>query len=59
MVFARFIHERFKLQNLRNLQDKHVVDFIKQRQEEGIAPEARKEEQPIEGNFSNVHLTDV
>lgn len=40
--FARFLNERFKLQNLRNLQDKHVVAYIKERQLSGMAPKTIK-----------------
>ena len=40
--FADFVNERFKMQNLRNLQDKHIVAYIKFRQEQGISPKTIK-----------------
>lgn len=36
LQFVRFCLERFKMQNIRNLHDKHVAAFIKARQEAGI-----------------------
>jgi site-specific recombinase XerD len=36
MQFVRFCHEIFKLQNIRNLHDKHVAAFVKDRQQKGI-----------------------
>lgn len=36
--FATFCTEKFKLQNWKNVKDKHVAAFIKERQESGIAP---------------------
>ncbi|KAA0940624.1 tyrosine-type recombinase/integrase [Sporosarcina sp. ANT_H38] len=40
--FVGFLDEKFKMKNLRNLQDKHVVAYIQQRQTEGIAPKTLK-----------------
>jgi integrase len=40
--FARYVHEKFKVQNIRNLSDKHVVAYIQQRQANGIAPKTIK-----------------
>ncbi|WP_203229601.1 phage integrase N-terminal domain-containing protein, partial [Filibacter tadaridae] len=40
--FIGFLDEKFKMKNLRNLQDKHVVAYIQQRQAEGIAPKTLK-----------------
>lgn len=40
--FVSFLDEKFKMKNLRNLQDKHVVAYIQQRQTEGIAPKTLK-----------------
>lgn len=40
--FADFVNEKFKLQNLRNLQDKHIVAYIKYRQAQGISPKTIK-----------------
>ncbi|CAM3298449.1 phage integrase N-terminal domain-containing protein [Filibacter tadaridae] len=40
--FIGFLDEKFKMKNLRNLQDKHVVAYIQQRQTEGIAPKTLK-----------------
>lgn len=40
--FVRFCAEHFKLQNIRNIQDKHVVAFIKARQEANIAAKTIK-----------------
>ena len=34
--FLTFVHDTFKLKNLRNLQNKHVASYIKFRQENGI-----------------------
>jgi len=33
--FAAFLHDRFKVQNIRNISDKHVVEYVQQRQQEG------------------------
>lgn len=40
--FIGFLNEEFKMKNLRNLQDKHLVAYIQQRQSEGIAPKTLK-----------------
>ena len=40
--FIGFLDEKFKMKNLRNLQDKHVVAYIQQRQAEGVAPKTLK-----------------
>jgi site-specific recombinase XerD len=40
--FIGFIDEKFKMKNLRNLQDKHVVAYIQHRQLEGIASKTLK-----------------
>lgn len=36
--FTKFCHEKFKLQNIKNIQNKHVAAFITYRQEQGRAP---------------------
>lgn len=36
LQFVRFCIEKFKMQNVRNLHDKHVAAFVKERQEKGI-----------------------
>lgn len=41
-LFSKFLHERFKLQNLRNVSDKHVVAYVMHRQQEGLAPKTIK-----------------
>lgn len=41
-TFTDFLNERFKLKNLRNLQDKHVVAYIEHRQANGIADKTIK-----------------
>lgn len=41
-LFLKFVHEKFRLKNLRNLQDKHVVAYIQNRHAEGIAPKTLK-----------------
>lgn len=41
-AFARFVHEKFRLQNLRNLSEKHIVEYIRHRQEMGISPKTVK-----------------
>jgi len=33
--FAAFIHDRFKVQNIRNISDKHVAEYVQQRQQAG------------------------
>lgn len=40
--FLEFVHQKFKLKNLRNLHDKHVVAYIKSRQAAEIAPKTIK-----------------
>lgn len=40
--FTDFLNERFKLKNLRNLQDKHLVAYIEHRQSLGIADKTIK-----------------
>lgn len=40
--FIDFLDENFKMKNLRNLQDKHVVAYIKYRQSAGVAPKTLK-----------------
>ncbi|TMN18809.1 phage integrase N-terminal domain-containing protein [Lentibacillus cibarius] len=40
--FLQFVHEEFKMKNLRNLQDKHVVAFIHARQDAGITTKTIK-----------------
>lgn len=40
--FIGFLNEEFKMKNLRNLQDKHLVAYIQQRQSEGVAPKTLK-----------------
>lgn len=40
--FVQFVNERFKMQNLRNLQDKHVAAYLQHRMEQGIATKTLK-----------------
>lgn len=40
--FVQFLDVKFKMKNLRNLQDKHVVAYIEHRQSEGIASKTLK-----------------
>jgi integrase/recombinase XerD len=40
--FVEFLNKEFKMKNLRNLQDKHIVAYIKYRQSEGVAPKTLK-----------------
>lgn len=42
MMFVRFCMERFKMQNIRNIHDKHVSAFIQDRQKIGTAPSTIK-----------------
>lgn len=42
MMFVRFCMERFKMQNIRNIHDKHVSAFIQDRQKSGTAPSTIK-----------------
>jgi site-specific recombinase XerC len=37
LVFARYVAEEFKLQNIKNLSDKHLVSWVRARQDAGIA----------------------
>lgn len=41
-AFARYVAENFRIQNLRNLSEKHVVAYIRHRQENGVAPKTVK-----------------
>jgi site-specific recombinase XerD len=43
-MFVKYLHTVFKMQNIRNLNDKHVLAYIRKRQEEGIAPKTIKNE---------------
>lgn len=40
--FIGFLDGKFKMKNLRNLQDRHVVAYIQHRQAEGISPKTLK-----------------
>ncbi len=40
--FISFLDEHYKMKNLRNLQDKHIVAYIQKRQADGIAPKTLK-----------------
>lgn len=40
--FSRYCAEAFKLQNLKNIQDKHVASYVEHRQQEGISPKTIK-----------------
>jgi site-specific recombinase XerD len=40
--FAKFISDKFKVQNLKNVSDKHIYAFISSRQQEGIAAKTIK-----------------
>lgn len=40
--FVTFLHDRFKLQNIRNVSDKHVVAFVEHRQQQGMAAKTIK-----------------
>lgn len=40
--FISFLETEFKMKNLNNLQDKHIVSYIHYRQEQGIAPKTLK-----------------
>ena len=42
MQFMAFLNENFKMQNLRNLQDKHIVAYLQHRQEQGISAKTIK-----------------
>lgn len=41
-TFIRFLNEKFKLKNLKNLQDKHIVAYIEHRQNKGISDKTIK-----------------
>lgn len=40
--FVQFVNEKYKMQNLRNLQDKHVAAYLQHRLEQGIASKTLK-----------------
>ena len=40
--FCKWVSQNFRLQNLRNLSDKHIVAYIQARQNEGIKPKTIK-----------------
>lgn len=40
--FVVFLNDRFKMKNLRNLQDKHVIAYVEHRQSENIAAKTLK-----------------
>ncbi|MCY9732156.1 integrase domain-containing protein [Paenibacillus alvei] len=42
LMFVRFCMEKFKMQNVRNLHDKHLAEFIKHRLNSGIDPKTVK-----------------
>jgi len=42
MVFARYVAQEFKLQNIRNVSDKHLVSWIQERQSQDIAAKTIK-----------------
>ena len=42
LVFANFLSERFKLQNIRNISDKHLASYVSFRQSEGISSKTIK-----------------
>lgn len=42
LMFVRFCGEKFKLQNIRNLHDKHLVAFVQSRKNAGISPKTIK-----------------
>lgn len=44
LQFARFIHQKFRLQNVKNMSDKHVVAYIQYRQEQGLAAKTVKDD---------------
>lgn len=41
-TFIRFLDENYKMKNLRNLQDKHILAYIQYRQDEGISSKTIK-----------------
>lgn len=40
--FIRYLNEHFKMKNLRNLQDKHLLAYVQHRQDEGISSKTIK-----------------
>lgn len=42
VLFSRYVAEEFKLQNIRNVADKHLVAWIEKRQSQGIAVKTLK-----------------
>ncbi|MDH5164531.1 tyrosine-type recombinase/integrase [Heyndrickxia oleronia] len=40
--FIEFLNEKFKLKNLKNLHDKHLVSYIEYRQDQGVAAKTLK-----------------
>ena len=40
--FARRCHEKFKLNNIRNVSDKHVVSYVREMQQRGLDPKTIK-----------------
>lgn len=40
--FISFLDKEFKMKNLRNLQDKHIIAYIQYRQSEEVAPKTLK-----------------
>lgn len=42
LVFCRFLNEKFKMKNLENLQDKHIISYIEHRQKKGISAKTIK-----------------
>ncbi|WP_185819937.1 phage integrase N-terminal domain-containing protein [Salibacterium salarium] len=40
--FIEHLDDHFKMKNLRNIQDKHLVSYIKHRQSQGVAPKTIK-----------------
>lgn len=41
-LFSKFVNDKFKLQNARNINDKHVVAFVQHRQDNGISTKTIK-----------------
>lgn len=41
-AFVKFVNDEFKMKNLRNLSDKHIVAYIKYRQSQGISAKTLK-----------------
>jgi site-specific recombinase XerC len=42
LIFANFLSELFKLQNIRNISDKHLASYVSFRQSEGISAKTIK-----------------